>query len=160
MSLLAILAALATTSGHSTTYDCQAEKQLVLMSDKGEWNYSASDVDKDSRDTFRWTFVATRAANGAITVSHDPGILDAVGVGGDYPAMSLAPGQFAFSTNKSENCLFTELGCGALVEISDIDKRKASFSLTPMGSVIMEDERREILQLIMLGTCKKSESKQ
>ena len=142
-------------------YDCVAEKQILLMSDEGKWSYNAGDVARDQRDVFKWKFIVRPGdEEGSLTVSHDPGIMDAVGVGGEYDAIPLAPGQFAFSTSKEGNCLFTELGCGAMVEISDINAKKASFSLVPMGSVKQQDDTREIFQMVMLGTCKKAEVKQ
>lgn len=157
MKTLAVLLALAVSNGQAVSYDCQAEKQLILMSDNGEWSYNAGDVEKSQRDTFRWKFLVSQGDGDTLIVSHDPGILDAIGLGGTYPVTAIAPGQFAFSTTKESNCLFTEFSCGALVEISDIDDRKASFSLVPMGSLIKEDESREIFQMVMLGTCKKIE---
>ena len=159
MKSLAILLGLALSSGNPVSYDCQAEQQILVMSDKGDWSYSGDAVDRESRETFRWMFVVSRGPDGTTSVSHAPSIIDALGVGGTYTATEIAPGQFAFATTKDENCLMTELGCGALVEISDIDDRNASFSISPMGSVKMEDGRREIMQLIMVGTCKKSELK-
>ena len=157
MIALSLLLSVAALVDPPVQYDCQAEKQLVLQSDQGDWNYSAGDVDPQQREVFRWTFVAAKSTDGAITVTHDPGILDALGLGGTYKARVIAPGQFAFATEKAQNCLFTELACGALVEISDIDEDSASFSLVPMGSVKMQDGSREILQFVMLGTCQKLE---
>lgn len=158
--LLALVASGAASGEPSVAYDCQAEKQILLMTDNGEWSYSANDIDRANKDTFRWTFVTSNQADGSMSVAHDPGVLDMIGLGGTYDATVIAPGQFAFATKKDQNCLFTELACGALVEISDIDDRKASFSLVPMGSTKTDDDRREIFQLVMLGTCKKSAVKQ
>jgi len=153
-----LLLSLAAVSDAPVSYDCQAEKQIVVQSKKGDWNYSAGDVSKDSRETFRYAFDVVETAEGSLSVTHAPGIVDALGLGGTYEVTKIAPGQFAFATRKASNCLFTELACGALVEISDIDEKKASFSLVPMGSVKTQGDNREILQLIMLGTCKKSRS--
>lgn len=157
MKTLAVLLAIAVPNGQAVSYDCQAEKQLILMSDNGQWSYNAGDVEKSQRETFQWNFLVSQSENDTLTVSHDPGILDAIGLGGTYPATAIAPGQFAFATTKESNCLFTELSCGGLVEISEIDDQKASFSLVPMGSVANEDGTREIFQLVLLGTCKKTE---
>ena len=158
---LAALAAVFPVSVHAQTveYDCQAEKQLVLMSDNSKWNYNASDIDKDNRAVFRWKFVLERQGEQS-TISHETGILDAVGVAGSYEPVWIAPGQFAFATSKGQNCLFTEQACGALIEISDTSDTKASFSLVPMGSVKKEDGSREIFQIVMLGNCKRSEVSQ
>tara|TARA_B100000678_G_C17914625_1_gene384757 strand:- start:59 stop:541 length:483 start_codon:yes stop_codon:yes gene_type:complete len=156
---LFLLAALATFDGGAVRYDCQAEKQLLMQSNSGDWSFSAQTVDRDQREMFSWTFDAVRGEDGSLTVVHEPGILDALGVGGEYEAVDIAPGQFAFSTRKESNCLLTELGCGALVEISDIGQKRASFTITPMGSIKMQDGSREILQMVMLGTCQKSEAK-
>lgn len=149
---------LATASETAVEYDCQTEKQLLMRSDKGKWSNSAIDVARQDRETFRYKFVVTNGSDGRRTVIHNPGILDAIGLGGTYTASDIAQGQFAFATQKASNCLFTELACGALVEISDIDDSRASFSITPMGSVKMENGRREIMQMVMLGTCRKSKS--
>jgi hypothetical protein len=149
---------LATVSETAVEYDCQTEKQLLMRSDKGKWAYSAIDVARQDRETFRYKFSVINDTDGRRSVTHKPGILDAIGLGGTYEATNIAQGQFAFATQKASNCLFTELACGALVEISDIDDKRASFSVTPMGSVKMEDGRREIMQMVMLGTCKKSKS--
>lgn len=141
----------------SVEYDCQADKQIVLMSKGTKWNYNSGDVDTANREVFSWKFVTQKSENAPLTVSHNPGILDAVGVGGTYETIQIAPGQFAFATKKDRNCLFTELACGALVEISDINKSKAIFSLVPVGSVEQEDGSRDILQMVMLGSCKRTE---
>ncbi|NMW31503.1 hypothetical protein HKD42_05475 [Altererythrobacter sp. RZ02] len=151
-----VLAVAASLAGAGIEYDCTAEKRVLLMSDESDWSYSADKVTREEQETFRWTFVTSRSEDGSLLVSHDPGILDALGLGGQYLATEIAPRQFAFATRKDSNCLFTEEACGALVQISDFSEKKASFSIVPMGSVLKENGDRENFQMVMLGTCKKS----
>ena len=154
--MIATLMAIATAVS-ATSYDCVAEQQVALVSEGDNWSSNSQRVSRDQSETFSWTFVVTRDEDGAIRVEHDPGILDALGLGGQYDAFSIAEGQFAFSTFKGRNCMLTELACGTLVEISDINDREAIFSITPTGSIRQNDGSREVFQLIMLGTCSKTE---
>lgn len=154
MSILLALFLAPIAQGTVVEYDCVAEKQSVVMSDGTEWLQNSSEVDEASRETFSYTFVATTALDGTINVSHNPA-LDIVGLKGEYTAVPLAPGQFAFSSYKPENCLFTELACTSLIEISDVNEDSAVFTLTTAGSVRNEDGTRSVLQMMFLGTCKK-----
>ena len=150
--LLAILAAVTGT----VQYDCAAEQQVGLISKGKSWSSSADKLDRESRDSFKWRFLVTSYDDGSRKAKHEAGVLDALGVAGEYDVVPLAEGQIAFTTRKDRNCIYTEQGCAALVEISDIDAGNAVFSLTPAGS-LNDQGRRGVMQIIMLGTCKRQE---
>lgn len=141
----------------ATSYDCTAERQLAVTTRGDEWRTNSQPVGRAERETFSWTFLLMETDDGTQRISHEAGILDAMGLAGEHEVIQLAEGQFAFTTTKERNCLFTEQSCAALVEISDIDDETAMFSITPAGSVRQSDGTREIFQMIMLGSCTKTE---
>ena len=153
----ALFAIVLAAAAGAIQYDCTAEQQVGVTSSGNSWSVNQSEVDSGQREIFSWTFIVKPQADGSRTVSHQAGVMDALGLAGEYPLVPLADGQFAFSSTKARNCIFTEEACSALVEISDVDNRNSIFTLTPTGSVRREDGTREIMQIVFMGRCKRKE---
>ena len=137
-------------------YDCAMDHQVVISSKGAEWAMGSNPIADKDLAIWRPTLELTKVSLGdaiqdEVRVTWNEDIAQ---IRGSHHFQWLAPGQFAFSSERQSACTFTEKGCVSMVEVSDVDERTALISITPAGSA--HDSKagtRSFLHLISLGKC-------
>ena len=151
--LLAAPALVGAADGSGIRYDCTLERQIMLVSNGGEWSQTPQAIPELDSEQWKFSVETDRSGKRAV-VRYEP---DMMQLSGTHDLVWLAPGQFAFTPAFGGPCLFTEKACVALVEVSDVDESKALVSVAPAGSVLEPDSgRRNVLQMISLGSCRRT----
>jgi len=150
LALLAAPALVGATDGSAVRYDCVLDRRVVLASEGAEWSQSSQPIPASESAQRSFSVETDRAGKRAV-VRYEP---DMMQLSGTHDLVWLAPGQFAFSPAFAGPCLFTEMACVALVEVSDVDEGKALVSVTPAGSALdQQSGKRNVFQMISLGSC-------
>ena len=137
-------------------YDCAMDRQVVISSNGAQWTMGSNPIADKDLAIWRPSLELTQVSLGA-SIQDEVRVTwneDIAQIRGSHRFQWLAPGQFAFSSERRSACTFTEKGCVSMVEVSDVDERTALISITPAGSAHdIKTGKRSFLHLVSLGKC-------
>ena len=154
MSLSASLAAAAFLAG-SVGYECMLDAPRALGGAPGEERSSAIGIPDAGPLRFRVNLSRTGSGDLEADVRW-PG--DPFAISGRTAALQTGEGAVAFIAMSAGPCLFTEAACLTLVNLVDETPQRANVVLTPSALVRDEAGVRRPLNILLSGTCTRSES--
>ena len=154
MSLAATLAAAALLAG-LVSYDCTLDPPRALVGAPGEERASAIGIPDAGPLRFRIDLSERRDGSMEADVRWPR---DPFAIAGRSAALRTGEGAAAFIAMSAGPCLFTETACLTLVNLVDETRERANVVLTP--SALSRDEAgvRRPLNILLSGTCTRSES--
>jgi hypothetical protein len=137
----------------SGPYDCTFERQAVVDEagaqpgavvsfegeDQNNWRFSVQMQENRNRPP---QFIVTWPAN-------------PIQIAGTHTGIDLAPGHVAFVAISPPPCLFTEINCMALIQLSARDDGSAAFTIMPTGLAGDEASGRTQFHVVFTGSCRR-----
>jgi hypothetical protein len=143
---------LLTAASLIAAYDCQLEAPKAVGFEGGQ--AKASDIGLPPASLH---FSLTLQSGNPMQAKLDwPG--DPLTMAGTFPAVSSAPGAYAFSAMSLGPCLFTEKACLSQVNLVELSAGKANVIINPVA--LAKDEKtgvRAPFAVIVEGTCSRTD---
>lgn len=154
MTAVSILLAAVLLAG-PVTYDCTLDPPRALGGAPGEERSTAIEIPDAGPLRFEIDLV-DRRRDGLEAIVHWPG--DPFQVAGRTAALPTGEGAVTFLAMSPGPCLFTESACATLVNLVDETPQRANVVLTPSALVRDEAGVRRPFQILLSGTCTRSET--
>ena len=150
VGVLILAAAAGTLSG---TYDCSFERQAVV-DESGVQPGAVVNFEGEDRDNWRFSVRMRENRNGPpqfiVTWPANP-----IQIAGTHTGIDLAPGHVAFVAISPPPCMFTEINCMALVQLSARADGSAAFTIMPTGLAGDETSGRTQFHVVFTGSCRR-----
>jgi hypothetical protein len=148
MMMTAISAAALLAASLPGNYDCTIERQAVVT-ETGVQPGDAVQFPETERDAWRFSVRVRAPANAAPQVEvRWPA--NPIQIAGTHAAIDLAPGHVAFMAAARGPCMFTEINCASLIQLSAREDGSAAFTIMPAGLAGPTQ-----LHVIFIGSCRR-----
>ena len=150
VAALLLAAAAGTLSG---PFDCTFERQAVV-DESGVQSGAVVNFEDEDRDNWRFSVRIQENRNRPpqfiVTWPANP-----IQIAGTHTGIDLAPGHVAFVAISPPPCMFTEINCMALVQLSARADGSAAFTIMPTGLAADETGGRTQFHVIFTGSCRR-----
>ena len=138
----------------SGPYDCAFERQAVVdesgVQPDAVINFPEGEDPDNWRFTVRMQQNRNRPPQFFVTWPANP-----IQIAGTHSGIDLAPGHVAFVAISPPPCMFTEINCMALVQLSARADGSAAFTIMPTGLAGDETSGRTQFHVIFTGSCRR-----